>query len=59
MVDGDDDDGDGSLPKGRFIGFYVTWGWDEWGGFPLPSSHTIMGEQLVHGRLWSRIRSGL
>jgi len=34
----------------KFIGFYATWGWDEWGGFPLPSSQTIMGEQLVQGR---------
>ena len=23
-----DDDDDGSLPEGRFIGFYATWGWD-------------------------------
>ena len=29
---------------------YATWGWDEWGGFPLPSSQTIMGKQLVQGR---------
>ena len=38
------------LAKDRFIGFYATWGWDEWGGFPFPSSQTIMGEQLVQGR---------
>ena len=28
-----------------------------WGGFPLPSSQTIMGEQLVQGRYavdWGR-----
>jgi len=24
--DDDDDDDDDSLPEGRFIGFYVTWG---------------------------------
>ena len=24
--DDDDDDDDGSLPKGRFVGFYATWG---------------------------------
>jgi len=47
---GSDDDDDGSLPEGRSIGFYATWGWDEWGGFPLPSSQTIMGKQLVQGR---------
>jgi len=40
----------GSLPEGRFFGFYATWEWDEWGGFPLSSSQTIMGEQLVQGR---------
>ena len=37
--------------------FYAIWGWDEWGGFPLPSSQTIMGEQLVQGRYtvaWGR-----
>jgi len=45
-----DDDYDGSLPEGRFIGFYATWGWTEWGGFPLPSSQTIMDEQLVQDR---------
>jgi len=39
-------DDDGSLHESRFIGFYATWGWDEWGGFLLPSSQTIMGEQL-------------
>jgi len=43
-------DTDGSLPDDRFIGFYATWGWDEWGGFRLPSSQTIMGEQLAQGR---------
>jgi len=43
----DEDDDDGSLSEGRFIGFYATRGWDEWGGFPLPSSQTIIGEQLV------------
>ena len=51
------DDDDGSLPEDRLIGFYATWGWDEWGGFPLPSSQTIMGEQLVQGCYavaWSR-----
>ena len=52
-----DDDDAGSPPKGRFIGFYATWGWDEWGGFPLPYSQTIMGDQLVQGRYavaWGR-----
>ena len=39
----------GSLTEGRVIGFYATWGWDEWGSFPLPSSQTIIGEQLVQG----------
>jgi len=38
----DDDDDDGSLSEGRFIGFSMPpggrGGWDEWGGFPLPSS---------------------
>jgi len=51
------DDDDGSLPEGRFIGLYATWGWDEWGGFLLPSSQTIMGEWLVQGRCavsWGR-----
>jgi len=24
--DNDDDDDDGSLPEGRIIGFYATWG---------------------------------
>ena len=47
--DDDDDDDDGSLPGGRFIGFYTIRGWDESGGFPLPSSQTIMGEQLIQG----------
>jgi len=42
-------DDDGSLPEGLFIGFYATLGWDEWDGFPLPSSQAIMGEQLVQG----------
>ena len=41
---------DGSLPEGRFVGFYATQGWDGWGGFRLPSSQTIMGKLLVHGR---------
>ena len=53
LVAGDD----GSLPVGRFIGFYATWGWDEWGGFPLPSSQTNTGEQLFQGRYavaWGR-----
>ena len=57
MQDDDDDDNDGSLPEGRFIGCYATWGWDEWGGFPLRSSQTIMGEQLVQGcyaEAWGR-----
>jgi len=44
------DDDDGSMPEGKFIGSYATWGWDEWRGFPLPSSHTIMAEQLVQVR---------
>jgi len=50
------DDGS-ALPEGRFFGFYATWKWDEWDGFPLPSSQTIMGEQLVQGRYavaWGR-----
>jgi len=53
------DDEDDSLPEGRFIGFYATWEWDEWGGFPLPSSQTIMGEQFVQGRYvvaWGRFK---
>jgi len=38
------------------IGFYATWGWNEWGVFLLPSSQTqsIIGEQLVRS-----LRSGL
>ena len=36
------------LKAGSLV-FYATWGWDEWGGLPLPSSQTIMGEQLVQG----------
>ena len=36
---------DGSLPEGRFIGFYATRGWDGWGGLPL----TIMSKQFVQG----------
>ena len=39
--------------------FYATWWWDEWGGFPLPSSQTVMGEQLVQGRYavaWGRFK---
>ena len=39
-----DDNDDGSPPEGRFIGFYVTWVWDESDGFSLPSLQTIMGE---------------
>ena len=58
LVCHDDDDDDGSLRKGRFIGIvHTTWGWDEWDGFPLPSSQTIMAEQLVQGRYavaWGR-----
>ena len=50
-------DDDGSLPEGRFMGFYATRGWDEWGGFPLPSSQTIMGKQLVQGR-YAVVRGG-
>ena len=38
-----------SLPEGRSIGYYTTWGRDKQGGFPLPSSQTIMCEQLVQG----------
>ena len=39
MNDDDDDDDDDidSQPEDRFIGFYATWGWDEWGGFSLPT----------------------
>jgi len=29
---------DGRLPRCRFFGFDTTRRWDEWGGFPLPSS---------------------
>jgi len=39
-----------TVPKGRFIGFYATQGWDEWDGFLLPFSQTIMGELLFQGR---------
>jgi len=49
---------DDNLHEGRFIGFYATQGWDEWDGFPLPSLHTIMGEQLVQGCYivtWGRV----
>jgi len=51
---------DGSLPEGRFIGFYPTWGWDERGSFLLPYSQKIMGEQLVQGCYavaWGRYRT--
>ena len=45
------DDDDGSLPKGRFIGFYAPCGRDEWGGFLLPSSQTIVqGRYTVASR---------
>ena len=44
------DHDNGSLLKGRFIRFYTTRVWDEWGCFPLPSSQAFMGEQLVQGR---------
>ena len=37
-------------PKPGSFGFYATWGWGEWGGFPLTSSQTIIAEQLVQGR---------
>ena len=44
-------------PKAGSLAFYAIWEWDEWGGFPLPSSQTIMGEQLVQGHYavaWGR-----
>ena len=58
VLDASEND-DGSLPDGRFIGFYATRWWDEWDGLPLPISQPIMDEQLVQGRYavaWGRFK---
>src|SRR6218665_1748144 len=41
--DDDDDDDDGSLPEGRFIGYYATWGWD---------MSVVVSHCLPHRELW-------